>query len=1199
MSECPEVVVLEGRGWPLAVSAHVAACGSCKLVMELIEERSQAAASRDRRVECAKFEALLAVRVAGGIGTTAGRMLDEHLDECDECRAIAETMAPENDRTGDQTTLATIERSAYALGPEVARGGMGRIVSARDLRIGRPVAVKELLANTSTQAARFEREARVTARLQHPGIVPIYEIGRWANGTPFYSMRMVAGRTLRAELADRETVAARLALLPAVITASEAVAFAHSNRVIHRDLTPSNIMVGEYGETVVIDWGLAKDFGDETVVTVDDDVLDAGPYRRDPSAPDDLTIDGAIIGTASYMPPEQAAGDRVDARADVYALGAILYHVLVGQAPYRGRNDVVLAAVKAGPPPKVAVEAPRDLVSIMEKAMARDPADRYPSARELAAELSAFQAGRLVESHRYSRGELVRRWIRRRRAAVAIAAVAVVVLATGGALALVNIVRQRDRAESGERDAVLQREVAKQASTALLVELGRERLLAGEGPQAAAYLSAAYANGETSSELRFLLGSAMGAVESVEHVLVGSKEPVRALALTRDRERLLVIRATTAEQWSIADGKRLATLAAPHFSDGAYAADGRTIVTWSDDGIVRIWDAETGRAGRTLAAPGTKLALLSDDGARVLTVDGDGVAKTWSIASGAVVETVPLGPGRPVAGRSRFVALLSADRVVVRDLLAGTQFAVVSPPLVGDGDLTDDGSRMILCGGNDINMWDNMGRLVRTWHLAGTRDVIGCQFDMAQKRVMAEDARGTASIWDVASGELIAEVSIGDGQVLAILAGDRIVSGLKTTTIAVRDAGTGSVLASYPSNASYPSGTELQALIAAHDRLVIPGADGSIAIIDLAGGRAQKRYAGAEHPDESFGGVSDTRLVTFKGSEAVVRDLRQGRILATTGIPMSVSDSMIIGMSSDRRAMRYDARTGAELGFFDFEARPADLDFDRAGDRMLVTTHGGPIETWDVGTHTQIASRPAAPAGFSAGLTPDGRHLLLTRTFDRWTLENLDGSDPRVLAEHVFLVALSRDGARMAISDNVHDAATREDHETIVVMDLATGGRLFEVSDDSVQAALDGGGELLATKGGEKIEIWSVSSKQLLRTISGKFGAGVALSADGELVATERGVWSTLDGHQLAATSPIVLHPHATTNQVGEATVGIPLMSTMMSVDGAFAVNYTWAPHGDITLWGMPREFRSPAEIERVLAARSPWRVELGKLVER
>ena len=140
---------------------------------------------------------------------------------------------------------------------------MGRILAARDLRVGRPVAVKELLGRSPQLAARFEREARVTARLQHPGIVPIYEIGQWPDGTPFYSMRMVEGRTLREAIEAAPTLAARLALLPAVIAATEAVAFAHAQRVIHRDLTPSNVLVGAYGETVVIDWGLAKDLGDD------------------------------------------------------------------------------------------------------------------------------------------------------------------------------------------------------------------------------------------------------------------------------------------------------------------------------------------------------------------------------------------------------------------------------------------------------------------------------------------------------------------------------------------------------------------------------------------------------------------------------------------------------------------------------------------------------------------------------------------------------------------------------------------------------------------------------------------------------------------------------------------------------------------------------------------------------------------------
>jgi serine/threonine protein kinase len=260
---CPEIEALQDRSWNAETRAHVAACGSCKLVMELIDERSQAAESRERRVECAKFEALIAVRVGAELAGAAHTMLEEHLRDCADCRALAQTMAPVGDPP-DHATLPAIEPSAYALGSEVARGGMGRIIAARDLRIGRPVAVKELLAKNAGLAARFEREARVTARLQHPGIVPIYEIGRWESGTPFYAMRLVEGKTLRAALQERTTPAARLALLPSVIAAAEAVAFAHAHDVIHRDLTPSNILVGEYGETVVIDWGLAKDLSETT-----------------------------------------------------------------------------------------------------------------------------------------------------------------------------------------------------------------------------------------------------------------------------------------------------------------------------------------------------------------------------------------------------------------------------------------------------------------------------------------------------------------------------------------------------------------------------------------------------------------------------------------------------------------------------------------------------------------------------------------------------------------------------------------------------------------------------------------------------------------------------------------------------------------------------------------------------------------------
>ena len=226
MPDCPVLGALEAPHTG-GVRDHLARCASCRLVVELVEERRRGLDASDREVECARFEMLIAAREEGTIGSAAGELLTAHLRECGACSAVAATLIPTSDRSG-HSTLPAVSTAAYELGREVARGGMGRILEARDLRIGRQVAVKELLGKSPSLAARFEREARVTARLQHPGIVPIYEIGKWPDGTPFYAMRMVEGRTLRDELRHRGTLGERLGLLPAVIAAADAVAFACS-----------------------------------------------------------------------------------------------------------------------------------------------------------------------------------------------------------------------------------------------------------------------------------------------------------------------------------------------------------------------------------------------------------------------------------------------------------------------------------------------------------------------------------------------------------------------------------------------------------------------------------------------------------------------------------------------------------------------------------------------------------------------------------------------------------------------------------------------------------------------------------------------------------------------------------------------------------------------------------------------------------
>src|SRR6185436_15844180 len=147
----------------------------------------------------------------------------------------------------------------YHIIGEHGRGALGRVSRAHDFDLGRDIAIKELISGGRVSEMRFLREVMITARLEHPGIVPLYEAGRWPDGTPFYAMKLVAGRPLRELIDSADTLERRLALLPHVIAVADAIAYAHSHRIVHRDLKPANVIVGDFGETVVIDWGLAKD----------------------------------------------------------------------------------------------------------------------------------------------------------------------------------------------------------------------------------------------------------------------------------------------------------------------------------------------------------------------------------------------------------------------------------------------------------------------------------------------------------------------------------------------------------------------------------------------------------------------------------------------------------------------------------------------------------------------------------------------------------------------------------------------------------------------------------------------------------------------------------------------------------------------------------------------------------------------------
>lgn len=323
--------------------------------------------------------------------------------------------------------LETVDRSRYRFFGERGRGGIGRVMVAHDSRLDRRVAVKELL-KSSRNEARFVREAFITARLQHPGIVPIIEAGRWDDGEPFYSMKLVEGESLKELIAATGDLDARFALVPNVLAVADTIAYAHSQRVIHRDLKPSNVVVGEYGETIVVDWGLAKD------LDADDESDDASAGPAGTSSASGATAEGTVLGTLAYMPPEQARGEAVDERADVFAIGALLYHVLSGSPPLSGDGSERLERARASriePLAERAPGAPADLVAIVTKAMSPSPESRYATARELAADLRRFTTGQLVVARDYSRAQLMARWLRANRTRIVVVGLAAVMLAVG------------------------------------------------------------------------------------------------------------------------------------------------------------------------------------------------------------------------------------------------------------------------------------------------------------------------------------------------------------------------------------------------------------------------------------------------------------------------------------------------------------------------------------------------------------------------------------------------------------------------------------------------------------------------------------------------------------------------------------------------------------------------------------------------
>jgi hypothetical protein len=332
--------------------------------------------------------------------------------------AFARAPDPAPEITADDAR--PVSRGRYRLGAMLGEGGMAIVVEAEDVNLKRPVAVKQLrdgLRGDTSAERRFFAEAEILAGLDHAGVVSVHEAGVLEDGAPFYAMAKVKGPTLADLLQSDAGASVRVSMrhVEVVQRAAETMGYAHARGLIHLDLKPQNIMVDEDGAVYVMDWGIAR--------------RTSGPVAAER---------GLLRGTPAYMSPEVAAGrgDLADPRSDVFALGVILYEVLTGQRPFRGDTASLLKAVATVTPPvprRVARHVPRELSAICMKALSKDPASRYPTARELARDIRDYRDFLPVSAMRPTLRDRVVKWMRRHpRATTAIVTAAIALLVAGG-----------------------------------------------------------------------------------------------------------------------------------------------------------------------------------------------------------------------------------------------------------------------------------------------------------------------------------------------------------------------------------------------------------------------------------------------------------------------------------------------------------------------------------------------------------------------------------------------------------------------------------------------------------------------------------------------------------------------------------------------------------------------------------------------
>ncbi|HVS36488.1 MAG TPA: protein kinase [Gemmataceae bacterium] len=1032
-----------------------------------------------------------------------------------------------------EPSAAASTRSRYRGLRLHARGGLGEILTAQDEDLHREVALKRLqprLAGAAESRGRFLREAEITSQLEHPGVVPVYGLGQAADGSPVYAMRFIRGETFQqaverfhtANQTGRAVEERRLAfrrLASRFVSVCNTVAYAHNRGFLHRDLKPGNILIGEYGETLVVDWGLAKPIaGPESDRIMNGDTA---------TASSDWTQAGEVIGTPAYMSPEQADGrwNVVGPASDVYSLGATLYVLLTGRPPFGpGLVGEVLEKVRRGAfvrPRHVKKDVCPNLEAVCLKAMAARREQRYPTALALAADLERWLAGEAVGARREPILTRVRRWTGRHAtltatAGVVLAAAAVVAVVT--ALWFAAVDRERSaKAVAEARQKELDR--ADRERYLFHVAAAAQDWWAADFDLAAQHLAECTRPELHGWEWNYLTRSLRDKDAQLLLTLRGHGKEVWNVAFSPDGKRLASASLDgTVRVWDAADGRLLFTLEGHQWrawhvafspEDGrawaaAFSPDGSLLATGGGDRTVQLWDANTGRWLRTFGnvAGEVHAVAFSRDGKLLAAAAADwpnpgGELRLWDVPawterdsiriSGAGLTSVAFSPdgGTVAAGATNGLV----DRWDVATMKKLGDFKEQQEGPVRAVAFSPDG-QWIASASNDcsVGVWDAQTGEKKLIAVGHGRPAWGVAFSPDGRRLASSGDDAAIHIWDVASGRRIYTLS-GHTQGIANVVfspdGTRLASASDDQTVRIWDArclsGTARVLTEHKNP-----------------------------VWGVAWSQDGKRLAsaGGDGPNAD---AAEVRVWTAEGRGLAALHVPDG----ARGVAFGAGGRLLAAAGGDGTVRVWDVDAGWTEHILNGHAKKVlAVAFSPDGRLIASASADQTVKLWDVATWTEVRTlRGHADVVHSVVFSPDGSRLAsggddkLVKVWNTAT-----GAEERTLAgcpAAVCAVVFSPDGKRVAAGAAASKKVLTTDLGEIVVWDRETGQTILtmrgHVGDVRALAFSPDGHRLVSAGSDKAIILWEpTTGQQILPLYLAQLDCinSVAFSPDGGRLAS-------------------------------------------------------------------------------------------------